>query len=82
MHITGTTLGLGVAFEGLWILITKATAAMAKFLFTTPAGWAILSIGAIAGVVFGIKKYNDSLEEAKQKIKECFKGFCSIRFSY
>ena len=65
---TGTTIGLGTAFKGLWIQIKAATASMLKFLLTTPLGWATLAISAFAGVALGIKKYNDSLEEAKQKI--------------
>lgn len=67
---TGTTIGLGTAFKGLWIQIKAATASMWAFLTTTPLGWATLAITAIAGAALGIKKYNDSLEEAKQKIRE------------
>lgn len=66
----GSTLGLGTAFQGLGIKIKKVTAFMWEFLATNPLGWATLIIGAIAGVALGIKKYNDSLEEAKQKIWE------------
>ena len=33
---TGTTLGLGVAFEGLWISIKKATESLLAFLTTNP----------------------------------------------
>ena len=65
---TGTTLGLSAAFKGLWIKIKAVTASMWKFLTTNPLGWATLAIGAFAGVALGIKKYNDSLEEAKKKI--------------
>ncbi len=67
---TGTTLGLGTAFKGLWIQIKATTASMWAFLTTNPLGWATLAVTAIAGVALGIKKYNDSLEEAKQKIRE------------
>ena len=67
---TGTTVGLSAAVTDLWIKIKAATASMLKFLVTTPLGWATLAIGAFAGAALGIKKYNDSLEEAKQKIKE------------
>ncbi len=66
----GSTLGLGTAFQGLGIKIKEVTAFMWEFLATNPLGWATLIIGAIAGVALGIKKYNDSLEEAKQKIWE------------
>ncbi len=67
---TGTTIGLGTAFKGLWIQIKATTASMWAFLTTNPLGWATLAVTAIAGVALGIKKYNDSLEEAKQKIRE------------
>lgn len=67
---TGTTLGLGTAFKGLWIQIKATTASMWAFLTTNPLGWATLAVTAIAGAALGIKKYNDSLEEAKQKIRE------------
>ena len=66
----GSTLGLGTAFQGLGVKIKEVTAFMWEFLATNPLGWATLIIGAIAGVALGIKKYNDSLEEAKQKIWE------------
>lgn len=67
---TGTTIGLGTAFKGLWIKIKSVTASMWKFLTTNPLGWATLAIGAFAGAALGIKKFNDSLEEAKKKIRE------------
>ncbi|MBD5478084.1 MAG: hypothetical protein HDR08_10505 [Lachnospiraceae bacterium] len=67
---TATTLGLGTAFTGLWISIKKATVAMAKFLFTTPQGWATLAAGAIIGVTIAAVNYNKQLEENKKKIRE------------
>lgn len=67
---TATTIGLGTAFEGLWISIKKATKALWDFLFKTPAGWATLIIGAFAGAAFAVKTYNDSIEKAKEKAKE------------
>ena len=67
---TTTTIGLGTAFKGLGIKIKEATVSLWTFLTTTPAGWATLIIGALAGAAFGIKKYNDYLEESKQKIRE------------
>ena len=54
---TGTTLGLGTAFKGLWIQIKATTASMWAFLTTNPLGWATLAVTAIAGVALGIKKY-------------------------
>ena len=67
---TGTTLGLGTAFKGLWISIKSATAAMWAFLTTNPLGWAVLAASTIAGLAFGVKKYNDSIEEAKETARE------------
>ena len=67
---TDTTLGLGTAFKGLWISIKSTTAAMWTFLTTNPIGWAVLAASAIAGLAFGVKKYNDSIEEAKEAARE------------
>ena len=58
--------GLAVA---TWELVKANTA----WLVTTPAGWATLFIGAIAGIALAMKKYSDSIEENKQKIKEAAK---------
>lgn len=43
---------------------------MWAFLTTNPLGWATAAIGAIAALVLGVKKYNDSIEEAKQTARE------------
>ena len=67
---TGTTIGLGTAFEGLRITIGKAAASLWAFLTTTPTGWATLIIGAFAGAAFAVKKYNDSITKAKENARE------------
>lgn len=70
---TGTTLGLGTAFTGLRIAVKKATTAMIKFLFTTPAGWATLAVGAFATAAVAVVNYNKQLEENKKKTREAAK---------
>ena len=67
---SGTTLGLGTAFKGLWISIKNATAAMLKFLFTTPVGWATLAVGAITTVVLGVKQYRENITKAAEESKD------------
>ena len=67
---TVTTLGLGTAFKGLGIIIKKATASLWTFFTTNPVGWLTLIVGTIGGVALALKKYDDSLEETKQKIRE------------
>ena len=39
----------------------------AKWLIMTPAGWATLAVGALAGVAFGFKKYQEAVEEARKE---------------
>lgn len=70
LKTTGTTLGLGTAFEGLWISIKKATVALVKFLFTAPVGWATLAVSAIAGVVISIKQYRENITRAAEESKD------------
>ena len=67
---TAATHGLSTAFQGLGIKIKTATASLWTFLTTNPAGWATLAVSAFALAALGIKKYNDYLEEAKQKIRD------------
>ena len=67
---TTTTLGLGTAFKGLGIKIKQATANMWAFLTANPLGWATLAASTIAALAFGVKKYNDSIEEAKESARE------------
>lgn len=71
-----TTELLGTAFMGLAAKIKTATVALAKFLFTTPVGWAILAVAAITSVVvaynaFGPthKNFIKQLEEETEALK-------------
>ena len=65
---TGTTLGLGDAFKGLGLKIKSATTSLWAFLTTNPLGWFTMFVTAIGSIAFALKKYDDYLEEAKQKI--------------
>lgn len=74
---TATTLGLGAAFKGLWIVIKKATAAMVKFLFTTPAGFLTLATVTIVGLskiydvlATQVEKQREKLNDLKQEYSE------------
>ena len=66
---TGNTLGLSTAFKGLGIKIKETTAAMWAFLTTNPLGWLTFAVSAIAALTIGVKKYNDSIEEAKENAR-------------
>jgi hypothetical protein len=63
-------LTLGKSFITLGTNIGTATKALAKFLFTTPVGWAILAIGAITSVISvynGLKQAeSEAAESARQ----------------
>lgn len=50
-----------------WEILGKS---MGKWLFTTPAGWATLVIGAVVGTTVAIAKYNEKLEESRQEMIE------------
>ena len=72
-----TQLGLGAStvtlsnyFKGLASSIWASVKAITAFLFTNPAGWAILAGTAIAGVVAGIVSYNKHQEELRDKALE------------
>ncbi len=65
-----STLGFSTALKGLWIKIKSVTASLWAFLTTNPVGWLTLVAGAFAAAAFGVKKYNDHLEEVKQKTRE------------
>lgn len=72
-----TQLGLGTStvalsnyFKGLAASTWASVKAITAFLFTNPAGWAILAGTAIAGVVAGIVSYNKHQEELRDKALE------------
>ena len=66
----GSTIGLSTALKGLWLKIQSVTASLWAFLTTNPVGWLTLVAGAFAAAAFGVKKYNEHLEEVKQKTRE------------
>lgn len=58
------------SWEVLGASIKKATAAMLKWLFLTPAGWATLAITAMAGTIVAYNKWGDTLENNRKKLEE------------
>lgn len=72
-----TTQLLGVSFKALALQVKQATVAMLKFLFTTPAGWAVLAVTAITAVIAAYnawgpthKNFIKQLEEETEAFKE------------
>lgn len=65
-----TTELLALSFSALTVSILSATKAMIAFLFTNPVGWAILAVGAIAGVVAIFNATTVSAEEASEQLAE------------
>lgn len=78
---TATTLGLGTAFKGLGIKISKATASMKAFLLTNPLGWLTAIVTAIGTVVASIviahKKHIEAIEECKERVDELMSSYQS-----
>ena len=68
--VTGANLTETSSWEVLGTSIKKATAAMLKWLFLTPAGWATLAITAIAGTIVAYNKWGDTLENNRKKLEE------------
>lgn len=68
--VTGANLTETSSWEVLGASIKKATAAMLKWLFLTPAGWATLAITAIAGTIVAYNKWGDTLENNRKKLEE------------
>lgn len=76
-HIT--SLGaLKLAFKGLGLSIASTTKAILNFLVTNPVGWAMLAVGAIAGVVAIFNAFNVTLEEQHEKAQEAQEGYQEI----
>lgn len=73
-----TTELLGTAFIGLAAKIGAAVKAMWLFLTTTPAGWAILAVGAIAGLVAVVNLLTTSLEEHAEKLNKAKEKYTDI----
>lgn len=68
--VTGANLTETSSWEVLGASIKKATAAMLKWLFLTPAGWATLAITAIAGTIVAYNKWGDTIENNRKKLEE------------
>lgn len=56
--------------QALGIVLKEQIVLNAKWLVTTPAGWAAIAIGAIAGVTAAIHKHNKAIDEAVDHAKE------------
>lgn len=65
-----TTELLGTAFLGLAAKVKTATVTLAKFLFTTPAGWAILAVAAITSVIAAYNEFGPTHENYIEKLEE------------
>lgn len=70
LGVTGANLSETSSWEVLGASIKKTTAAMLKWLFLTPAGWATLAITAIAGTIVAYNKWGDTLENNRKKLEE------------
>ena len=73
-NASDSTHNLEEAFVGLGIEIKTATLSMLKFLFTNPIGWATLAVGAIAGVVYGVKQYRDNIIKSAEESENAIIG--------
>lgn len=70
LGLTGTNIGLIETFKLLAASIWANVEAMAAWLFTTPAGWATLAIGAIVGLTAAYIKWGDTLENTREKLSD------------
>lgn len=74
-----TTELLGTAFLGLAAKIKTATVALAKFLFTTPVGWAILAVTAITGVIVAYNEFGPTHSNFIEKLEEETEALKSVQ---
>lgn len=74
-----TTELLGTAFLGLAAKIKTATVTLAKFLFTTPAGWAILAVAAITSVIAAYNEFGPTHENYIEKLEEETEALKSVQ---
>lgn len=65
-----TTELLGTAFVGLAAKVKAATVAMAKFLFTTPAGWAVVAAAAITSTMVAYNAFGPTHENHLERLEE------------
>jgi len=67
---TGQNTKEALSWDVLRTKIKKAAIEKLKWLVTTPAGWATLTIGVIIGVTAAVVNYNKKLEESRQEMIE------------
>ena len=70
LGLTGSNIGLGQSFKLLTASIWANIKAMAAWLFTTPAGWATLAIGAIVGATAAYIKWGETLDNTREKLSD------------
>lgn len=68
--VVASNTATSVSFETLAKSIGSAALSMAKWLVTTPAGWATTIIGGIVGITHAISSHNKKVEEAKKEARE------------
>lgn len=73
-----TTQLLGLSFKTLGVAIWGAVKAVVAFLFTNPVGWAILAIGAIAGVVAIFNTVHKTAEELAEELGDLRSEFADL----
>ena len=66
------------SWESLKIGITATAKALKTFLLTTPAGWATIAIGAIAGAVAIYDALTVSVEEARNALEESYNEYETV----
>lgn len=79
---TGQNTKEALSWDVLATKIKMATIDMAKWLFTTPAGWATLAIGAVVGLTVAYANLASTAEtaaEAQEKLKEAESNLSSAR---
>lgn len=79
---TGQNAKEAISWDVLATKIEMATTKMLKWLFTTPAGWATLAIGAVVGLTVAYAKLASTAEsaaEAQEKLKESESNLSSAR---
>ncbi len=70
LGLASANTGLASSFKLLTASILANVKAMATWLFTTPAGWATLAIGAVVGVIAAYAEWGDTLENAREDLSE------------
>lgn len=79
LGLTGTNIGLGTSFKLLTASIWASVKAMAAWLFTTPAGWATLAIGAIVGAIAAYVKWGDTLNNTREKLDDLKSEYSELK---